>query len=143
MENIKLNIAVHVFLNKDNELLLLKRKNTKVFDKMWSVPSGRLDSGEGILKAAVREAKEEVGIDINIEDLSQPLFMHHRDERGERLYVFFVCNRWQGEPINLEEEKCEKIEWFDVDNFPKDFLPHIKEAWLQIQNKKTYIEYGF
>ncbi|MFA6307914.1 MAG: NUDIX domain-containing protein [Patescibacteria group bacterium] len=143
MENVKLNIAVHVFLNKDNKLLLLKRKNTKVFDNMWSVPSGRLNSGEGILKAIIREIKEEVGVDIKVEDLSEPLFMHHKDERGERVYVFFICHNWQGEPENLEKDKCEKIEWFNIEHFPKDLLPHIKEAWLQMQNKKIYIEYGF
>lgn len=143
MANVKLDIAVHVFLKRGSEILLLKRKNTEVFNNMWSVPSGRLDQDEGIFNAAIRETKEEVGVVIEKENLSEPLFMHHRDERGERIYVFFVCSKWQGEPMNLEKDKCDKIDWFNAKDFPENFLPHIKEAWLQIQNKKTYIEYGF
>jgi len=110
---------------------------------MWSVPSGRLEKDEGILAAVVREAKEEVGVDIKIKDLATPLFMHYRDQNGERIYVFFFCEKWLGEAKNLEKEKCEKIEWFDIDNFPKDFLPHIKEAFLKMSRGESYIEYGF
>ena len=91
MENVNLPIAVHVFLFRENSILLMKRANTGFKDGFWSVPAGRLNSDETIRQAMVREVKEEVGASVDIESLSKPIIMHHKDYRGERLYFFLFA----------------------------------------------------
>lgn len=49
-----------VILNENSELLVLKRSD----DSMWSLPGGWMDVGETPIETAVRETKEEAGIDI-------------------------------------------------------------------------------
>lgn len=138
-----LPVAVHLLPVKDGKILLLLRKNTGFKDNLWSVPAGRLKAGESVSQAAVREGKEEVGISVNVKDLGNPLVMHHRDERGERLYFFFPCEKWDGIPENKEPDKCSKVEWFDLDNLPTEMVAHVGDAIKESHSGTTFLEYNF
>ena len=140
---INLPVAVHIFVENGNQVLLLKRANTGFNDGKWSVPAGRLEMGESISQAAIRELMEEVGISASMEDLSVPLFMNHKDERGERIYVFFTVKKWLGVEKNMEIEKCSEIKWFDKTDLPEDLIDHVEIAFEAIAKGKSYIEYGF
>ena len=136
-------IAVHVFLLNNKNVLLLKRANTGFQDNMWSVPAGRLDDGESFAEAAIREVKEEVDVKLMPADLSMPLIMHHKDTRGERIYIFYIARSWQGTPKNMEPDKCDTIKWFNINNLPNDIINHVSDALTGILNGKNYIEWGF
>jgi len=49
----------------NNKILLVKRK-TVVFKGYWALPGGRVDAGETVEQAVVREVKEETGLDVKI-----------------------------------------------------------------------------
>jgi 8-oxo-dGTP diphosphatase len=53
--------AAAVVLNKDNKILLLKGPK-----RGWEIPGGHVEEGESLSSAAIRETKEETGIDIEI-----------------------------------------------------------------------------
>lgn len=143
MSNIALPIAVHIFLLKENKVLLMERINTGFQDGKWSVPAGRLELNETIRSGAVREAKEEVGVFINNATLNKPLVMHHKDERGERIYFFFTSHRWEGEIKNCEPAKCSRIDWFEIKKLPENIVPHIRVALNKMREGETYVEFGF
>ena len=65
----KFPVAVHIFLLRENSVLLLRRAHTGYGDGNYSVVAGHLDGGESVTQAAVREAKEEVGVDLRPADL--------------------------------------------------------------------------
>lgn len=54
-------IAAAVVLNKNNEILLINGSK-----RGWEIPAGRVEEGESLSSAAIRETKEETGIDIEI-----------------------------------------------------------------------------
>lgn len=143
MSNFNLPVAIHVFLLKEKKVLLMERANTGFNDGKWSVPAGRLDPNESIRQGAVREAKEEVGVSVDVEDLSEPLVIHHKDERGERIYFFFISRKWEGELENCEPEKCNRLEWFDIEKLPETLISHVRVALNEMMNGETYIEFGF
>ena len=58
-------VAVVVLVSKNSNLLLVKRAIEPNLGK-WSFPSGYVDLGETVESAAVREVKEETGVDIKI-----------------------------------------------------------------------------
>jgi 8-oxo-dGTP pyrophosphatase MutT (NUDIX family) len=140
----KLLVALHAFImNESGDVLLLKRENTGVNDGWWSVPAGRLDEGERATRGVVREAEEEAGIRIDPADLGEPLVMHHKDDRGERVYFFFKTTKWEGEPENREPEKCGGIAWHDIRDPSINVLPHVKKAFELMESGVRYCEYGF
>lgn len=64
--------TVHIWLiNSKNELLIQKRaKDKQTFPNLWAISiAGHVISGETSIEAALREIKEEIGIDVNPNDL--------------------------------------------------------------------------
>ena len=68
-ERSKFPISVQLLLENQDKILLMKRKNTGYEDGKYSLPGGHVEANEEIRKALVREAKEEIGINIKREDL--------------------------------------------------------------------------
>ncbi len=60
------HLVVHIWIvSRDNTFLIAKRAETKPFGGMWETTGGSAIAGETSLRAAVRETKEELGIDLN------------------------------------------------------------------------------
>jgi 8-oxo-dGTP diphosphatase len=128
--------AVHLFLIRDDEIILLRRYNTGYEDGNYSV-AGHLDGGEKIVAAAIREAKEEVGIDIREKDV-EIVQMMHRISNDERIDFFVVVSAWQGEIANNEPDKCDDLSWFPLDRLPENTIPYVRQA---IQNYREGIPF--
>ena len=107
-ERYRLVAAVHVFLVRDGTVLLLRRCNTGYEDGNYSVVAGHLDGGEEIKAAAVREAREEVGVAGAEADLRVVGVMHRRAE-DERIDFFLEATRWSGAVTNHEPDKCDEL----------------------------------
>ena len=69
--------------NQNEEILLALRKNTGYNDGKYELPGGHVDENEDIMHAMVREAKEELNIDLKTEDLKIEHILHHF--KGNRL----------------------------------------------------------
>jgi mutator protein MutT len=120
-------VTVHLFFFRGNQILLLRRFNTGFRDGEYSVPAGHLDGGETVMQAGIREAKEEVGVDLNESNLSFSTVMH-RIEDDERVDFFILVHQWDGEPFNAEPEKCDDLRWVDIDSLPDNTVPYVRQA---------------
>jgi len=129
--------AVHLFLIRDGKILLLRRYNTGYEDGNYSVVAGHLNGGEKIITAAIREAKEEVGIDIQEKDV-EIVQMMHRISNDERIDFFVSVSAWQGEITNHEPDKCDDLSWFPLDRLPENTIPYVRQA---IQNYREGIPF--
>ena len=126
-ERFTLRAAVYVFLRRDRQVLLARRCNTGYEDGRYSVIAGHLDGGEEVKAAAVREAREEAGIQIAPEDLTVVGVMH-RKANDERVEFFLVATRWSGEISNAEPHKCDDLSWHDLDHLPDNVIPYVRRA---------------
>jgi 8-oxo-dGTP diphosphatase len=138
--------ASYLVLIQNNKILLLRRFNTGYEDGKYSMVAGHVDEGETFTQCIIREAKEEAGIILKLVDLKVAHIMHRNlgsDEYHERVDVFFIAEKWEGEIINKEPHKCDKLSWFDLDELPDDVIPYIKQAIECINNKIIYSEYGW
>jgi 8-oxo-dGTP diphosphatase len=130
-------ITVHLLFFRDNQVLLLRRFNTGYADGQYSVPAGHLDGGETVVAAAAREAEEETGLRIEVEDIAFSSVIHRRD-RDERVDFFVHVRDWQGEPVNTEPEKCDELRWVNINELPDNVIPYVRTA---IQNHLTGISF--
>lgn len=124
-----------LILQRDDQVLLARRRGTGYADGLWNLPSGKLELGESISTAAVRECREEVGVEVTEEELEVVHVMHHRNVVGDaRLAVFFLAHSWRGEPVNREPEKCSQVAWWPLACIPSDTYVSSREG-LQAYNK--------
>lgn len=119
-----------IIINDEGKILLIKRKDT--IDKnrttigMWSAPGGEVEFGEKAEDAAVREIKEELGVDIEI---VKPIGFSDQILKKSGLHwhlIYFLCKIKNGSPRIMESENFEKIEWFSPKEIPDNAgLAHV------------------
>jgi 8-oxo-dGTP pyrophosphatase MutT (NUDIX family) len=121
--------AAYVVLRRGEDVLLQLRQGTGYRDGYWAcAAAGHVEAGESVFEAAVREAREEIGIGVEVGDL-EPLTAMHRTHRNgrpvdERVDFFFTCTQWAGEPRRLEPHKSADLRWFALDALPEPVVPH-------------------
>lgn len=90
----------------------------------WSFPGWHLEWGEGLEECAVREVREETGLEIA--KVRPAAFTNDIFQEEGRHYVtlFMICEWKSGEAEVKEPEKCEKWGWFEWESLPQPrFLP--------------------
>jgi 8-oxo-dGTP diphosphatase len=142
---VELLSATHLLLyDDDGALLMIRRFDTGYEDGNFSVIAGHIEAGESAREAMRREAKEEAGIDIDVEDLEFVHLMHrYADDGPMRLDLFFRCTRWAGEVTNAEPHKCDLIDWFPRDQLPTNTVPYIRAAVSAVNEGQPFTESGW
>ena len=138
----KFPVTVHLFLFRDNQILLLRRYNTGFEDGNYSVPAGHLDGGETVRMAAIREALEEIGVSIDLVDIAFATVMHRKSDE-ERVDFFVHIKEWDGEPFNAEPEKCDQLRWCDLDALPENTIPYVRSAIRNYREGIPFNEFGW
>ena len=102
------------------------RRNLEPHIGEWSFPSGYVDAGEGLEEAAVRETREETGLDVRIQRL-----LGAYSARGDRvIFIAFAARVTRGR-IKVGWE-CQDVRFFPPDALPPLAFPHdtdIMQAW--------------
>ena len=140
--------AAYLVLVKDGRVLLARRFNTGYMDGKYSLPAGHVDKGETFTQCIIRETKEEIGIDVKPEDSKVAHLMHRfsgtdKGEEGYRIDLFFTADKWEGEIKNKEQDKCDELAWYDLNNLPENIIPYVKQAIDCVRDKTFYSEYGW
>jgi len=141
-DRFKVALAVHLFLFDGDKILLLKRSNTGYEDGNYSVPAGHLDGGETVVDAAIREAREECGLEIDPQDVQVSGVMH-RNVRDERVDFFVTLHAWHGEIVNAEPQKCAELAWYALNALPTNTIPYVAKAIRNIMSGQWFESYGW
>ncbi len=131
-------VTVHLLFFRAGQVLLLRRFQTGYMDGHYSVPAGHLDGGETVTQAAIREAGEETGLNLEPGDLAFACVLHRKEDE-ERVDFFVNVLAWSGEPFNAEPHKCDELGWFSLDALPEDLIPYVRQG---IQNALAGISFG-
>jgi 8-oxo-dGTP diphosphatase len=138
----KFPVTVHMFFLRGSRILLIRRYQTGYMDGHYSVPAGHLDGNEPVRLAAVREAREEIGVKIEPADI-RFAGVFHRSEGDERVDFFVHVQNWSGEPFNAEPEKCNELRWTEIDALPDDTIPYVRRAIENFQAGVPFEELGW
>lgn len=111
----KVRIVVASLIRKDEKYLLVSEGNKK--GGLWSPPQGKLDRGENILEAMVREVKEETNLDFKPSKIIAPIIVREHSKRGVISLKFFIEGSWRGLPKPSGE--VEKIAFFTENEIRK------------------------
>ena len=129
MGKLNFRVAINLVLVQDGKVLLMRRANTGWNDGMYALMGGHVEDGENPFHTVVREAKEELGIDIEMQDI-KPLFT--MSVNPDHIYLYFGCEKYSGTIVNNEPEECDDIKFFSIDNLPQNVISADKKALQEI-----------
>ena len=109
--------SVAVYVMNGDKVLVSKRKEGTVGAGIVCLPGGKIDFGESILTAAVRETYEETGVWIT--NVALGPYVVHKDKDYHFICTFVSAEAMANSvPINKEPEKHEDWYWLDYDKIP-------------------------
>lgn len=133
---IGVGVGVAIF-NDSGEVLLMKRgEKSKNEVGKWILIGGTVDFGETLREAAIRETREELAIEIEIDE-QLPAHDHVLpDENQHWVTNVFKAHIVTGTPTIQEPEKCSEIGWFSLDKLPSPIAKASQKALEYFRQKK-------
>lgn len=96
---------------ENNKVLLVYEKN----GNFWGFPKGHMEKGENEIETALREVKEEVGLDVEIIDKEKRYILNYiiRDEIDKTTVLYLAIPK--NKEIVMQESEIEKVKWCDFE----------------------------
>jgi 8-oxo-dGTP diphosphatase len=138
-------LDVFLLLTRNDHVLLALRQGTGFADGMWNLPSGKAENSETAVGAVIREAREELGIQLAEHEISYAATVHCRNT-DTRIGVFFQAMAQDtplGAPCNAEPHKCAKIAWYPMTLLPSTTMPYSSLGVSLYQRKMHFGALGW
>lgn len=120
---------VHMLITDNNKVLFQKRKGSKLWPEYYALPAGHINEGENQYDALIREAKEELDIEIDLKNIINRYVVLRRnffEIDGKKLepYIdyYFEISKYKGTPKIVEFNKCEELIWASIEELPEPFI---------------------
>jgi ADP-ribose pyrophosphatase YjhB (NUDIX family) len=104
-------IAVNVAVIHEGKILLTQREDFET----WILPSGGVEDGESLAQAAIRETKEETGVDV---ELTRLVGVYSRLGSWSSGYMVLFAAKPVGGEIKCQEGETVAVKWFAFDEIP-------------------------
>lgn len=123
---------------KDNQVLLIGAKDNDG-ELFWSFPKGHQKNGETDIETAIRETKEETGLDVEISDIA-PIKTGHFVHGGT---VYKNILLFMASPLNYDlkpqEEEVEQVKWIYINEAEKYLTDYYSDAWRELLKRLRII----
>ena len=92
-------------------LLTKRRADRRDWAGLWGVPAGRLEEGEEVEQALVRELAEEAGLQALQFEFLETVYAEEPASGRRYVHNLYLVNRWEGEAENRSPDEHETIAW--------------------------------
>lgn len=106
--------AATLIVNAENEVLLVHKAYG---GHVYGLPGGVVDPGELPIQAAVREAREEIGVEVRLE-YQLGLYHLRGGGRPDQYASVYVATIVSGEPHVVDPREISKTGWYGLDALP-------------------------
>ena len=114
-------VVAVALMRADGQVLMQRRRLGRQHGGLWEFPGGKLEVGETVVMAAVREISEELGLHLLAENLLPVGFAApHAPHAPGPVILLYACGQWQGEPQCLDGEE---FGWFCPDTLADLAMP--------------------
>lgn len=121
-DTIILNFAGACIVNENSEILLQKRSEV---EELWGLPGGAIEIGESIEEAAIREIKEETGLEVSIDYLvgvySKYFTQYPNGDKAQSICHCFKATITRG-ILSIDNEETFDLKFFDKSSIPQLFV---------------------
>jgi len=116
LKSVSIQDTVGALLIDDNGrvLLGLRASSKKIWPGHWDTIGGRVEAGENLQAAMIREVQEEIGVTPTTFDLIAVVREREPERHGDMLHHIYAVRAWSGgAPQNVSDEHSE-LRWFEV-----------------------------
>lgn len=139
--------AVYMIVERESKYYFLKRRNSGYMDGYFGLPAGKIDANEDAISAAIRELKEEIGINAKNEDMELCHVMHRQEfpdmPDNTWIDIFFRVKNWYGEPKNMEPHKAFEGKWLDYRSHKDLIVPAVLHVLEKLETGSMVSTYGW
>lgn len=131
IKNMKTEKSCGCIIIKDDKVLLIEAKDDKG-KLFWSFPKGHQEIGETDIETAIRETKEETGLDVKIIN-TNPIKTGHLVHRGTayKNILLFIAEPLTDE-LNPQEGEVEQIKWTPITEAEKNLTDYYSNVWKEL-----------
>lgn len=119
---IQVYVIAGVLIEQEGRFLLIQEKKPEVYGQ-WNLPAGKVDVGETIEEAAIREAKEECGYDV---ELIRKIGIYQKEATKHVKHAFLA--KIIGGELRFPDDEILDAKWFTVNEI-KDMKDQVREGW--------------
>lgn len=133
-----MKVYVSTVVKSDNRILIIQEGKKSCFGK-WNVPSGHLEEDENILNGALREVKEETGLDIKLDRLVG--VYNNKYENNNSIQFSFLAETDSPKKLTFDHEEILDARWVDLSEVASYDLrdaDYIRDVLNRIENSKTF-----
>lgn len=141
-DRFKMIASGYLMLIRNGKILFSRRFQTGYEDGKYSLPAGHIEDGETLTSGTCREIREEIGIALSPDDLKLVHVMHRR-HFDIRMDFFFITDKKNLKPKNIEPQKSDDLSWFPLNKLPTNTIPYIRAAIENYRKKIFYSEFGW
>lgn len=122
-----ITVAGTVLRDEQGRYLMVQERQPQAYG-LWNIPAGWVDEGETPQHAAVREAGEEVGFEVELQD-EKPIYQEENTERKRTYYAFLA--RIIGGRLKIQEEELLDAGWLELDKIEQlNDDGKIRSGWI-------------
>jgi ADP-ribose pyrophosphatase YjhB (NUDIX family) len=108
------DVAVVALLDERRHVLLVRQSYGR---RWWALPGGEVEQGESAENAALREVKEETGLDLLI---ARPVGQYSLQRPSGRSVVYLYAAEHADGSMHLDPSEVEEAGWFAADDVPEE-----------------------
>jgi 8-oxo-dGTP pyrophosphatase MutT (NUDIX family) len=132
-----ITVAGVVLRDEEGRYLLVQEKQPGAYG-LWNLPAGWVDEGESLVQAALREAREETGLEVELVG-DEPINVADYPEKGRTLNAFL--GRVVSGALKFQEEELLDARWLSLEKIKElESADKIRDPWVikSIQAAETH-----
>lgn len=122
-------VVAAALMNEEEKILIARRPPGKHMGDLWEFPGGKVEPGETPEGALIRELEEELGVEIDVEDLKAFTFCTYEYEEYPLVLLLYLCQRWRGDPQPIE---APEVAWVEASELARHPMPPADEPLVEM-----------
>ncbi len=133
-------IKARLILEQEGKVLLLAQ--TSENGGKFTLPGGTVEGKEFAKETLIRECEEEIGIQINPNDLDLIHVLHKKKGKDNRITIYFTTQTYKGTLHAKETEKFRGVTWCSIHRLPVKASITVKHVLAQVKMGERYSEFS-
>ena len=134
-------VVAVALMGRDGRVLMQQRRADRAHGGLWEFPGGKVEPGESLESAAIREIDEELGVSLQRDNLIPVSFASDAGDpsagRAPLVILLYKCAQWHGKP---QAHDAAAVDWFEMEAIGDLAMPPLDyPLWISLKEAKKVL----